>query len=162
MQQRRLHLRLGEYKQGNAEGRRQQQADIHHAEASMSHGHRQRIGGQRQGQQQSADPIQAAPGCVPILTIRRQEASGEQEIHDPKGNVDQENGFPAEAGDQDAPERWSEGGADRGHGAQQAHGAAGPFLRHGFANHGDGQRHHHGGTKALQGSGGNQQRQRRR
>jgi hypothetical protein len=87
---------------------------------------------------------------------------GENKRQDTKRHIDEEDGPPTEPGDQNAAERWTERGTDRGHRSEQPHGAAGLFLRNRLADQRDGESHHDGRAKTLRRPGGNQQPERGR
>ena len=71
------------------------------------------IGSQRQRQQQRAHRVEAGVPCFRRLAISGQVAAYEQKIQDTQRHIDEENGLPAEARNQQAAERGSERGANR-------------------------------------------------
>ncbi len=77
-------------------------------------------------------------------------------------DADEEDGPPSERGNQNAAERRTGSGADRGHCSEQPHGAARSCLRHGLADERDGERHHDRRAEALHRPGGDQQPERGR
>jgi hypothetical protein len=151
---------LDAQEQSGADHGRQQQREVERAEMAASERHGERIGGERQRQQQGASRVEA--GRVRPAAIDRQEAIGEKKSQHAERHDDEKDRPPAERSDQDAAERGAERGADRRHGADQPHGAAGPLLRHRLADHRQRKRHHDGGAKALRGPPGKQQPERRR
>ena len=86
----------------------------------------------------------------------------EKKSQDAQRHVDEEDRPPAESGDQNAAERWTERGADRGHRSEQPHGAAGLCLRNRLTDKRHGEGHHDGRSEALRRPGGNQQPERGR
>ena len=86
----------------------------------------------------------------------------EKKSQDAQRHVDEEDRPPAEPGDQNAAERWTERGADRGHRSEQPHGAAGLCLRNRLADKRHGEGHHDGRAEALRRPGGDQQPERGR
>ena len=92
--------------------------------------------------------------------IDRQVVLREQKGQDTQRHVDEEDRPPAEARDQDTAQRRAEGSADRGHGAEHPHGAAGPGLGNRLADDCHGQRHHDGPAQPLQRPGRDQQPER--
>ena len=86
----------------------------------------------------------------------------EKKGQDTQRYVDEEDRPPTESGDQNAAERWTESGADRGHRSEQPHGAAGLCLRNRLTDKRHGEGHHDGRSEALRRPGGNQQPERGR
>jgi len=83
-------------------------------------------------------------------------------VRNTKRHVDQEDCPPTEPGDQNAAERWTKRGTDRGHRSEQPHGATGLCLRNRLTDKGHGEGHHDGRAKTLRRPGGNQQPERGR
>ncbi len=91
------------------------------------HRHRERVRRERHSEQQRSQAIEADPVGRRPCAIRGQAAIREHESHDTERHVDEEDGPPTKYGDQNAAERGTERGADRGRRSEQAHGAAGPL-----------------------------------
>jgi hypothetical protein len=159
---RRCGARLGEHEEAHAEDRGPQQCHVEPTEMAAPDRHGEGIGRERQRQQQRAHVVEAGPIIRRRPPINRQVAMGEQERQGARRHADEENGPPAETGDQHPAERWTERGADRGRRAEQPHGAADPGLRNRLPDQGDGEGHHDGRAEALRRPGGDQQPERGR
>jgi hypothetical protein len=122
--------------------------------------HGERIGRERQGEQQRAHSVEAGPIRLRPPAIDGQVAAREKKGQDTQRHVDEEDRPPTEAGDQNAAERRAEGGADRRHRSEQPHGAAGPRLRDRLADERHGEGHHDGRPEALRRPGGDQRKRR--
>ena len=124
--------------------------------------HGKRIGRKCQGKQQGTKFVETGAIGPRPAAISRQGALRENKSQDAQGQVDEENSPPTGSGDQHATERGSERRAERGHGAEQTHGAAGLCLGHRLADKGHRQGHHDGRSEALHRPCANQQPERGR
>jgi hypothetical protein len=151
---------LGAHEEGDPENGSQQQSHVERAETAAPNRHGERIGGERQSQQQRSRNIEAGPIRLRLQAIGGQGATGEKKRQDAQRQVDEEDCPPAETGNQDAAERRTESGADRRHRSEQPHGAARFRLRNRLADKGHGERHHDGRAETLRRPGGDQQPER--
>jgi len=94
--------RLGEYEETDTADGSQQQSDVERAEMAMADRHGQRVGRERQSEQQRAHRVEACPVDLRTLVVNRQVASRENKVQDTQRHVDQEDCSPAESRDQDS------------------------------------------------------------
>lgn len=143
-------------------GSDQQQRHVERTETAAPHCHGEGIRCERQGKQQRAHLVDTSAIRLRPPTVNGQEATREEKGQDPQRNVDEEEGPPAESGDQDAAERRTESRAERGHCSQEPHGASGLCLRNDLTHKSHAERHHDGRSEPLRSARGNQQPERGR
>jgi hypothetical protein len=158
--QRRGRARLPAREEERAGAGEQEQAGFEGAGSAAPHGHRQRIGGERQREQDGSRHVE--PGAYGGGPVRRNVAVRQDERERADGHLDQEHRGPAPGRDQEAAHARAERGADGRQRPEQAHGGSDARLRDVRADQRERQRHHHRGAGALHGARGHEQPQRRR